>query len=317
MVAETRGTAIAGGEHVVHFYERDAELVRAVGPYLAAAVRDGQTAVVVATDAHRRALEAELEAGGVQLSQARADGRLLCLDAATALSAFMSAGRIDREAFHAVIGGLVRGVAARGRAISAYGEMVALLWDAGNVLATIELETLWNELQRELAFSLHCSYRAMSAAGSGHEDSLQHVCQLHSSVGTPSPERGVSESFPAEPSSPGHARRMSANALRQWGHGDRLVDDVTLVVSELASNAVRHARSPFSVTVRMRGSMVCIAVEDRAPLASAALHDCLTVQPLHGLGLIDALCAGWGIEDTHDGKIVWAQLTCEAPVGRA
>jgi anti-sigma regulatory factor (Ser/Thr protein kinase) len=318
MTVQTENETVGSGEHVVHFYEHDAELVEAVAPYLSAGARAGDVAIVIATRAHRHAFELALEAEGVDLAGAGARGEFVSLDAAETMAAFMSDGEIDRAAFHEVIGGLVRRAAGSGRRVRAYGEMVALLWDAGEVLAAIELETLWNDLARELPFTLFCSYPAASVLGSEHADALHEVCQLHSSVlhGGDGPSegkdgRGPSElkaRFSAELNAPGRARRLLMSEMRQWGHDEPLVQDAALVLSELATNAVRHAGSPFSIAVRVEGSMLRIAVGDSRPLATALRNGELTPQPLHGLGLIDALSTDWGVDGAADGKVVWAEL---------
>lgn len=324
MAVQTRDLAVERGEHVVQFYEHDSELVGAVVPYLTAAAEACGVAIVIATEAHRRAFEAELEAEGLDLAQASAGGRFFSLDAAGTMAAFMADGQIDHGAFHEVIGGLVRTASESGGPVRAYGEMVTLLWDAGNVLAAIELERLWNDLARELPFSLFCSYPTASVSGSEHAEALHQVCHLHSSVLYPSAEGiqgavdGSSETevtadFPAERDSPGRARRLVIGKLRRWGHDDTLVEDAVLVVSELATNAVVHADSPFSITVRVKDSVLHVAVQDAAPLAATARENGLIPRTGHGLGLIELLSTHWGVEDTHDGKVVWAELPYERP----
>jgi hypothetical protein len=317
--AQTRDIQADRGEHIVQFYDRDSELVAMVGPYLRAAASANEIAIVIATDAHRRAFEAELRAGGVDVAQARADGSLIVLDAASTMAAFIVGGQIDRDAFHAAIGGLLRRASLLGRPIRAYGEMVALLWDVGNVLAAIELEGLWNELARELPFSLFCSYPAASVAGAEHAEALHEVCRLHSSVvqdlgaleetdtGWHSP-RELSASFPAERDSPGRARRLVIEAMRGWGDRDALVDEVALVLSELASNAVIHARSPFTITLRTQDSTVHIAVEDGLLAPTNGRDGALVARTGHGLDVIEALAERWGVEATPAGKVVWAEL---------
>jgi anti-sigma regulatory factor (Ser/Thr protein kinase) len=307
--------ALDGGEHVVQFYEHDAELVEAVGPYLLAAAAGGDVAIVIATEAHRRAFEAELEAEEIDVAHLSASGRFICLDAASTMATFMSGGQIDHDAFHEAIGGLVRTAAESGRPIRAYGEMVALLWDSGDVLAAIELETLWNDLARELPFSLFCSYPAASVASSEHAEALHQVCHLHSSVLNPLAETELVAEFPAEREAPGRARRMAVASLLQWGHNEPLLEDVALVLSELATNAVVHAGSPFSVAVRVEDSTLRVAVADASPLTAAMREQGLSVQRGHGLGLVDVLATRWGVEHTSDGKVVWAELTCGSASG--
>lgn len=332
MSVAAQETTITPDGHLVYFYEHDVELVDAVCPYLAKAIRAGETAVAIATAAHRRAFEAGLEARDIDLDRAVADGLLVSLDADATLAAFSDGGHIDHQAFHAVLGTLIRNARASGRPVRAYGEMVALLWDRGDVLAAIELEALWNELGRELSFSLLCSYAAASVAGSEHADARKLVCREHSAVLERPPAKddgryersdqhyartdlsvqsGVSASFPADRDSPWHARRMAAATLRRWGHERPLIDDVSLVVSELASNAVRHAGSTFSLALQMQGPLLRVTVEDRAPLPGAGL----TPRPPHGLCVVESLSTGWGAEPTPHGKVIWAQLPCAAPLG--
>jgi anti-sigma regulatory factor (Ser/Thr protein kinase) len=318
---QTRDIPPDSGEHVVQFYEHDSELVEMVGPYLQAAARAGEVAIVIATDAHRRAFEAALEAGGVDVAQASADGSLIALDAADTMAAFIADGEIDHGAFHDVIGGLVRRAASSGREIRAYGEMVALLWDAGDVLAAIELEGLWNELAGELRFSLFCSYPAASVAGSEHAEALHTVCHMHSAVfqhprlahGTAVTDQRtqtLTASFAAERDSPGRARRLVVAEMREWGYDDALVHEVALVLSELASNAVIHASSAFSIALSAEDSMLRVAVQDDEPLPASRGETPLIARAGHGLAVVEALAARWGVEAMPEGKVVWAELRC-------
>jgi hypothetical protein len=142
---------------------------------------------------------------------------------------------------------------------------------------------------------------------------------MHSSVHSPSagadaipgqlPPKELTASFPAERESPGRARRLAATELRRWGHDEELVNEAVLVLSELASNAVIHADSPFTISVKSHDSLLRIAVRDGLPtLATADGERGLLVRAPHGLAVIQALSTQWGVEDTTDGKIVWAEL---------
>jgi hypothetical protein len=306
------------GEHVVQFYDDDAELVAAVAPYLGAALNGGEAAVVIASGAHRRMLQSGLAAAGVDVCAASADGSLLSLDAAATMRAFVADGQIDRAEFNDVVGSLIRRATASGRRVRAYGEMVALLWEEGNVLGAIDLEQAWNELATELTFDLFCAYPSASIAAAHQAEAFHHVCGLHSAVvlgppesdalpATPSGELEVSARFSAERSAPGEARDLLRRALQEWGHVGKLVDDAALVVGELAANAVVHARSPFSVLIRMEPTALRLAVGDSHPSHGLADRGMLP-EPTHGLALVDALAERWGVDEAPDSKIVWAEL---------
>jgi hypothetical protein len=126
---------------------------------------------------------------------------------------------------------------------------------------------------------------------------------------------GISAQFAAGADAPGRARRLVVAALRGWGATDTLVNDAALLVSELATNAVRHADSPFSVTLRAVGATLRVGVNDGAPLAGTVPDVWLMPQPLHGLALVDALCTCWGVEDARPGKLVWAELAYASAAG--
>ena len=308
LLSAPESTAISHGDHVVQFYDRDADLVTCVGDYLVEAALEGAVSVVIATEAHREAFAQHLESQGVDAAAQR-QGSLLLLDAAATLDRFMLDGRIVRDAFFEVIGGVIRDAVGTGRPVRAYGEMVALLWEAGDVLAAIDLETLWNELAGELPFALYCAYHSESVAANEHADALHDVCRLHSAV-VPSPGEvvDVSVDFPAEVAAASDARRLVADTVRRWGHEHPLVADAELVTIELAANAIVHARMPFRVSVHRFGPAVRIAVHDRATALPAILEPNPARLTGRGMYLIGAISRRWGVEVTPDGKTVWAEL---------
>ena len=285
--------------HAVQFYREDAELYDTVGTYVAEAIREGGVSIMIVTAARREGFDEALVSAGVDPIAAREDGRLLSFDAATMLARIMRCGRLDRAAFLATAGAAVHRAAESRRPVRVYGEMVSLLWNVGDVIGAIELETLCNELRREVGFSLLCTYPGEALSDDSHADALSAVCRLHSAV---------LGHFPNDLSSPREARRLVADALLQWGHAQELSESVALVVSELATNAVRHARSAFSVLARSDQHVIRISVRD----ASAVLPKQRGLDPQAGPGIglqmVDALAGAWGVEVTAGGKAVWAQV---------
>ncbi len=115
-----------------------------------------------------------------------------------------------------------------------------------------------------------------------------------------------------EPKSAAAVRREIAADLA--GHGIRGadVDDVTLVASELVSNAVRHATTAaerdLDVTWTVGDQQVLIAVADESelrPKLSGAAPDAPCGR---GLTIVDALASDWGVDPMPDGKRVWAKI---------
>ena len=287
--------------HVVQFYRRDDELTGPVAEYLAGAIAAGGVAIVAATLAHHRLFGERLAELGVDVAAARRDGTLIGVDAADAVGRFAAAGVIDRVRLDTVIGQVVRGAVAHGGPVRVFGEMVTLLWEAGHVNAALELEEQWNALGREMAFSLYCAYPEQSVADAMHADALAAVCGLHESIVT-----AAIRAFPGNREAPRAARHFVTETLRQW-RAESILSDAEIVVTELATNAVIHARSGFTVSLAGLGGTVRISVGDATPLA-AANGGPLPVVPTHGLGVVAAVCQAWGIQAGAEGKTVWAEL---------
>jgi hypothetical protein len=306
--------ANSAGTHAVQFYEQDSELTEIVGRWL----RDTDPAdvsIVVATEAHRAQFAAALG----EACEATSQDRIVWLDATATLDRLIVAGEIDLEAFDAEIGVLVRSTTQGGGVVRVYGEMVALLWEAGNVLAALKLEGLWNDLAAETPFALLCSYPGSVHGDPARADALMQVCEAHSAchhtwsedgtaVAHASASEGVRAAFPSRPAAPGYARRVTAQALQQWGYSDEARQDAELVVSELVTNAVLHADSELTLSVhRDDGDSLLIAVQDTTPLPASAIRP-FVAHPGHGLGIVATISAAWGVDPARGGKIVWAQI---------
>lgn len=116
--------------------------------------------------------------------------------------------------------------------------------------------------------------------------------------------------FRPVPSEVSACRRYVRSALTELAAdpgGDDLVDLLLLTTSELATNAVLHARTDFSVRVRVSDSQVRIEVSDgniRMP------QPCLTPAGAttgRGLAIIDGSGLDWGAERHDGGKTVWVR----------
>jgi len=294
--------------HVVHFYGADDELADSVGRYLADGLRSGEGVVVVATAPHRLAFEARLAREGLDAARERRDGRLFTVDASGLLGRFLAGPRLDHGRFEAAALALIGRAAAGGRPVRVYAEMVALLWDAGDVALAIELEDLWTKLGTRLPFGLLCGYPDSVLAEPGTAAAVGDVCQLHSAVAD-------QRSFPAELDSV-RAARHYVTGLLGAGAGDAAACDTAIVATELAANAVLHARSGFTMTFYRSAGVTRIAVRDMVPVhvLEGAEHEAagegvpFEVMTGHGLSVVARLASRWAVDPLPDGKVVWAEL---------
>ena len=150
--------------------------------FIGKAITSGEAAIVVATPEHRDNLDALLHGNGVDVVGARAKGRYLSLDAAETLSKFMVDGVPEPARFNEVLGAVIASVTDGRSRIRAFGEMVALLWAEGNHTAAIQLEELWNDLQKAHSFSLFCAYPMSGLGGEKFSELHGNVCSVHSRV---------------------------------------------------------------------------------------------------------------------------------------
>ncbi|MET0424604.1 MAG: ATP-binding protein, partial [Actinoplanes sp.] len=119
--------------------------------------------------------------------------------------------------------------------------------------------------------------------------------------------------LPPEPETPALARNLVTDACAAWGRSD-VLHLARLVMSELAGNAVQHARTPIVAVVARRGDGLHLAVCDRDPRLPRLIEaptdppGRLWDTPGQGLRTVRAAAAAWGVLPTADGKIVWATV---------
>jgi CheY-like chemotaxis protein len=115
--------------------------------------------------------------------------------------------------------------------------------------------------------------------------------------------------LPPEPASVADARKFVSNTFASWGIGDDLIDDALIVVSELVTNAVRHAHTPCEVRLTVDDAAVRISVLDTGegtpdprPFSDSKPHG-------RGLHIVGALSSAWGVDRMPEGKLVWAEMS--------
>jgi anti-sigma regulatory factor (Ser/Thr protein kinase) len=301
--------------HLVAVYERHDELAATVAEFLLDAFEQNGTGVVVATLQHRRAIARTLSSLGVELDDLVESGRYRSLDARDTIATLVRDGHPDPQAFDRVVTDLLGSASASGRPVHVFGEMVALLWDDGNVAAALDLESLWNRVAARHRFALLCAYEHASLEHRGDLGSTHGMCDRHSAVLPlfgPGPRGRVGADaaerlFLVAPTAPQDARAFVCGVLEDWGARSR-DGEAEIVASELATNAVRHARSPFVVSVTRECAAVRIAVRDTSPDRPIRIvrDNCETGG--RGVRLVDALANAWGVDDEVDGKSVWAEI---------
>ncbi|MFF5209702.1 ATP-binding protein [Streptosporangium sp. NPDC000396] len=131
-------------------------------------------------------------------------------------------------------------------------------------------------------------------------------------VGSTPGNRRASWLLAPEPYSVRRARRLTSARLTEWGL-DEQSPIAELLVSELVTNAMYHARGRITLTLSLQEGLLRCEVEDADPVLPRphlAHHD---EEGGRGLHLIELLSCCWGSARTPTGKAVWFELPAQAP----
>lgn len=120
-----------------------------------------------------------------------------------------------------------------------------------------------------------------------------------------SPDRIVSWDVPAEPAMVADVRARAARQVGAWGLGE-LAFATELLVSELVTNAIRHAQPPIQVRMILDTALSC-EVSDASVTAPHHRRADRYDEGGRGLMLVARLAMRWGTRYTRTGKTIWAQ----------
>ena len=175
-------TAAAPRDHIVQLYQDQQFLNRAVCRFAAAAIANGEGVILVPTIAHWDAFRPRLESEGVDVKAAEQRGQLTIVDADDLLPTFMRDGMPDSPVFLGLAANVVSQARADGRypRVRWWGEMVNLLWERGDVAASMQLEDLFDNLAHEQDIAIFCSFVMDNFDGDVHARMLPRLGENHS-----------------------------------------------------------------------------------------------------------------------------------------
>lgn len=175
-------TAAAPRDHIVQLYQDQEFLNRAVCRFAAAAIANGEGVILVPTIAHWDAFRPRLESEGVDVKAAEQRGQLTIVDADNLLPTFMRDGMPDSPVFLGLAANVVSQARADGRypKVRWWGEMVNLLWERGDVAASMQLEDLFDNLAHEQDIAIFCSFVMDNFDGDVHARMLPRLGENHS-----------------------------------------------------------------------------------------------------------------------------------------
>jgi len=122
-------------------------------------------------------------------------------------------------------------------------------------------------------------------------------------------ERSLRLALPPDVPAVRLARRVTCEVLAAW-HLGHLEETAVLVVSELVTNALRHARDTGAIGLELTSAGTCLRVEvqDGDPHWRLSSAPAATDESGYGFVLVDSLAGRWGVRRISAGKAVWAEL---------
>jgi anti-sigma regulatory factor (Ser/Thr protein kinase) len=126
----------------------------------------------------------------------------------------------------------------------------------------------------------------------------------------------VQRTYPGKPASVPKARHFIASALH--GLPEPVQEVVGLMVSELATNAVRHTGSSFTIHVEVAHGTVRVEVTDPGPGEPVKRSPRPTDPNGRGLRIVETLATEWGVLPVSPrGKTVWFSVPLNVPPAAA
>jgi serine/threonine-protein kinase RsbW len=131
--------------------------------------------------------------------------------------------------------------------------------------------------------------------------------------GTEEARRNLQLTLPATDHAVRQARQATRAALAAWRLA-YLEETAVLLVSELVTNAVRHARDTGTITLQLAsaGAWLRMEVQDADPQWPQPRTPADRDESGFGFVLVDSLASHWGVRETPAGKAVWAELDARA-----
>jgi anti-sigma regulatory factor (Ser/Thr protein kinase) len=114
----------------------------------------------------------------------------------------------------------------------------------------------------------------------------------------------------ARPAAIGRARHDVEDALALAEVDPRTCGDVMLLVSELVTNAVRHARGDeFEVRLEVRRDALRLEVHDQGAGFQPKIQPSDDGTGGYGLYIVEQLADRWGVE-RDSGGVIWLEVDC-------
>jgi DcmR-like sensory protein len=248
-------------DHIVQLYQDQDFLNRAVCRFAGAALANGEGIILVPTLTHWNAIRPRLEAEGVDVKATQDRGQLTVVDADELLPRFMQKAMPDAPIFLGLAGEIIARTRGAGRypKVRWWGEMVNVLWERGDVAASMNLEDLFDRVSHEQDIAIFCSFLMDNFNGEVHTHMLPRLGENHSHLIPVEEyarlERAVAAAL-QETVGPDEARVLEDKLLSQYQapfkmpRGQVLLLALRQVLPAIADDVLRRSRGLYAKETR-------------------------------------------------------------------
>jgi DNA-binding NarL/FixJ family response regulator len=175
-----------GRRHEAAFYSDDRFLLDDVARFAGAALKAGNSTIILAAESHRENLVSSLQSHGLDIGAAIEQGRYVALDTAYALSSFMVDDLPDPNRFLKFFGELIEAglehAAGETKRVAIFGEGCGQLSAQGSPESAVQIEKLCNRLIAMYEVDILCGYSLSCFEGKQSNEAFQSICREHSAI---------------------------------------------------------------------------------------------------------------------------------------
>jgi len=167
--------------HVCQFFDSSESRAETVAAFAEQGLRSRELVLIIARPAYWASMSARLESRGLVVAHELACGRLVVKDAIETLQRIAATGAPSLAAFSETLGPTLRELLAQGP-VRAYGEMVDILAERGELDEALQLERLWNRANAGRRLTLLCGYSSAHFVSPATHEAMRGICRAHGDV---------------------------------------------------------------------------------------------------------------------------------------
>ncbi len=165
--------------HIVQVCQDDIFQAEAITRYIQEGLLKNEAVVIYAKPSLRKTVIGKLEQLGFEVSEYKRRGQLKFFDVELTLLCFYSEDTLHEANFQDFVGASLRDLRLKFGKVRIFSEMLNLLWRDSKYEAAMELEECWQNLARQLEFSLLLSYSLNKTDPDTLEEAVKLICEYH------------------------------------------------------------------------------------------------------------------------------------------